>query len=74
MIYSVYEYFVGKCFVIVFIFLKFVVLIMNWLMKKKFILYEKLLILFYIGSKNLYNYSVIIQFNIDNFNQLCYKI
>lgn len=74
MIYSVYEYFVGKCFVIVFIFLKFVVLIMNWLMKKEFILYEKLLILFFIGSKNLYNYSVIIQFNIDNFNQLCYKI
>lgn len=74
MIYSVYEYFVGRCFVIVFIFLKFVVLIMNWLMKKEFILYEKLLILFFIGSKNLYNYSVIIQFNIDNFNQLCYKI
>lgn len=74
MIYSVYEYFVGKCFVIVFIFLKFVVLIMNWLMKKEFILYEKLLILFIIGSKNLYNYSVIIQFNIDNFYQLCYKI
>lgn len=74
MIYSVYEYFVGKCFVIVFIFLKFVVLIMNWLMKKEFILYEKLLILFFIGSKNLYNYSVIIQFNIDNFYQLRYKI
>lgn len=72
--YSAYEYFVGKCFVTAFILSKFVVLIMNWSMKKEPILYEKLLILFSIGSKNPYNHSVIIQSNIDNFYQLRHKI
>lgn len=43
-------------------------------MKKEPILYEKLLILFSIGSKNPYNHSVIIQSNIDNFYQLRHKI